>query len=94
MTAIDRRFGDAVKATISPRPATARPNSTAALADSVVKPLPFQSRANRDIGVVILADILLFVSMFTGRKRLLDRWEGVVFLALYAAYITALVVQG
>jgi len=61
---------------------------------SVVKPLPFQLKANRDIGVVILADILLFVSMFTGKKRLLDRWEGFVFLALYAAYITALVVQG
>jgi cation:H+ antiporter len=61
---------------------------------AIVKPLPFQPKANRDIGVVILADILLFVSMFTGRKRLLDRWEGAVFLVLYAAYITALVVQG
>ena len=61
---------------------------------SVVKPLPFQPKTNIHIGVVILADILLFVSMFTGKKRLLDRWEGGVFLALYAAYITALVVQG
>ncbi len=61
---------------------------------SIVKPLPFQTITNMDIGVVILADILLFASMFTGRKRLLDRWEGYVFLILYAGYITALIVQG
>lgn len=60
---------------------------------SIVKPLPFQTIANRDIGVVILADILLFASMFTGRKRLLDRWEGYVFLILYAGYISALIIR-
>ena len=61
---------------------------------SLVKPLPFQMKSNFDIGVVILASLFLFFTMFTGKKRSLDRWEGTVFLLLYGAYITWLVWQG
>jgi len=61
---------------------------------SVIKPLPFKSRNNVDIGVVILANLLLFTWMFTGKKRSLDRWEGSIFLFLYAVYITSLVLMG
>jgi cation:H+ antiporter len=61
---------------------------------STVKPLPFHSRNNTDIAAVILASLLLFISMFTGRKRLIDRWEGGIFIVLYTGYITLLVVQG
>jgi cation:H+ antiporter len=32
--------------------------------------------------------------MFTGKKQSLDRWEGIVFLVLYAVYIGYLIVQG
>ncbi|UCF83218.1 MAG: calcium/sodium antiporter [Desulfobacteraceae bacterium] len=59
---------------------------------SVIKPLPFQTRSNIDIGVVILASILLFAYMFTGKKRSLDRWEGIIFLIIYAAYISLLII--
>jgi len=61
---------------------------------SIIKPLPFQTRNNLDIGVVILSSLLLFLFMFTGKKRSLDRWEGVVFLFLYAAYIVFLILTG
>jgi cation:H+ antiporter len=61
---------------------------------STIRPLPFQTRNNIDIMVVILASILLFTSMFTGKKRSLDRWEGFVFLALYAGYTAFLIIQG
>jgi cation:H+ antiporter len=60
---------------------------------SLIKPLPFKSRNNVDIGVVILANLLLFAWMFTGKKRALDRWEGGIFLVLYAGYITSLVIM-
>jgi cation:H+ antiporter len=59
---------------------------------SVIKPLPFHARSNIDIGVVILASLLLFVYMFTGKKRSLDRWEGVIFLIIYTAYISVLII--
>lgn len=58
---------------------------------SIVRPLPFEAGANVDIGVVILANLLLFLWMFTGKKRSLDRWEGVIFIVLYASYITFLI---
>jgi cation:H+ antiporter len=61
---------------------------------SILKPLPFQARNNLDIGVVILSSLLLFLFMFTGKKRSLDRWEGAVFLALYGAYIVFLIFKG
>lgn len=58
-----------------------------------IKPLPFHTRNNRDIGVVILASLLLFLFMFTGKKRSLDRWEGAVFIVLYIAYIVFLILD-
>ncbi len=39
-------------------------------------------------GAVALAGVvLLFLAMFTGRRRVLDRWEGWVFLLLFVAYV-------
>lgn len=61
---------------------------------SIIKPLPFQVKSNIDIGVAILASLLLFLSMFTGKRHLLDRWDGIIFVALYAGYIAFLIVQG
>jgi cation:H+ antiporter len=60
---------------------------------SIIKPLPFNPSSNVDIGVVILASLLLFLWMFTGKKRSLDRWEGMIFLILYGCYITFLVFE-
>lgn len=59
---------------------------------SVIKTLPFQARSNIDIGMMILANILLFAYMFTGKKRSLDRWEGIIFLIIYATYISFLII--
>lgn len=58
-----------------------------------IRPLPFQTSANVDIGVVILVSFLLFVCMFTGKKRSLDRWEAVVFIVLYASYIAFSIIK-
>ena len=60
---------------------------------SLIKPIPFQSRNNIDVGVVILSSVLLFVTMFTGKKRLLDRWEGIIFVSLYVSYIIFLIIS-
>ncbi|MDY6879275.1 MAG: calcium/sodium antiporter [Desulfatiglans sp.] len=61
---------------------------------STIKPLPFTPKNNIDIGMVILAGLLLFFSMFTGKKRTLERWEGCVFVVVYGIYTLFLVVQG
>lgn len=61
---------------------------------SIVKPLPFRISNNVDISVVILASLLLFAYMFTGKKRSLDRWEGIIFVILYIVYIVFLIIRG
>ncbi|MFH1615497.1 MAG: calcium/sodium antiporter [Planctomycetota bacterium] len=60
---------------------------------SIVRPLPFQAKDNVDVGVTIFSSLLLFICMFTGKKRLLDRWEAVIFILLYSAYITFLIIR-
>ena len=54
---------------------------------SIIRPIPFKPEDNINIGVVILASLLLFLCMFTGKRRILDRWESVIFLVLYVSYI-------
>ena len=57
---------------------------------SIIHPLPFNMANNMDIAMVILASLLLFVFMFTGKKRSLDRWEGAICIFIYVCYITFL----
>jgi Ca2+/Na+ antiporter len=61
-------------------------------ASSIIKQLPFKETSNIDIGMVILAEPLLFACMFTVRKRLFDREKEAVFLVFYT-YIIFLAVQ-
>jgi len=61
---------------------------------AIIRPLPFQTENSVDIGMVIFASIVLFVSMFSGKMRSLDRWEGAVFLVLYGGYVSFLVARG
>jgi len=61
---------------------------------SIIRPLPFQMKQNIDISVMVFANLIVFVSMFSGKKRLVDRWEGILFILLYLIYITFLVIQG
>jgi cation:H+ antiporter len=59
---------------------------------SIIRPIPFETKVNIDVGVLIVANLLLFFSMFTGKKKVLDRWESVLFLMIYAGYIFFVVV--
>jgi cation:H+ antiporter len=60
---------------------------------ATIKPLPFQTKSNLDIAVVTVSSLLLFLFMFTGKKRSLDRWEGIVSLFLYGGYIALLIIK-
>jgi len=61
---------------------------------ATIKPLPFLVISNLDIGMVVLASVILFATMFTGKKGALDRWEGALLLFVYAAYMIYLVIRG
>lgn len=60
---------------------------------SVIRPIPFDTKNDIDLAVMVFANLLLFTYMFTGKRRLLDRWEGFVFVVLYAGYIAFLVLS-
>lgn len=57
---------------------------------AVIRPVPFEMRANLDIGALLVSSLLLFACMFTGRRHLLERWQAGVFLGGYVLYILLL----
>jgi len=62
---------------------------------AVIGPVPFGwDRFGIDLAVLTAATLLLFLTMFTGRRKVLDRWEAAIFVACFAGYITWLVISG
>lgn len=61
---------------------------------TVITTVPVQQASSVDIGLNMLAGFLLFVFIFTGKGRNLERWEGIIFLALYISYLVYLVLNG
>jgi len=61
---------------------------------AMIHPIPNGADFKTDAIAIIVASILLFVFMFTGKKLKLDRWEALIFLLMYAAYIGFAVVRG
>ncbi|OGF24196.1 sodium:proton exchanger [Candidatus Falkowbacteria bacterium RIFCSPLOWO2_02_FULL_45_21] len=58
---------------------------------AVIRPLPFNTSSNGDITMTIFASIVLFLVMFIGKKRVIERWQGVFMVTTYAGYIVFLV---
>jgi cation:H+ antiporter len=54
---------------------------------AVFSPLPFSDNLQVDLWMVIGVTVLLFLALFVGKRRLLERWQGVVFALIYLAYI-------
>jgi len=58
---------------------------------SIINPLPFPSESTRDLIVVFVATLFLFLFLFVGKKHTIERWQGVIFVLMYVAYIALLV---
>ncbi len=59
---------------------------------SLIKPLPFQTPLmNHDLGVVVLASLLLFFTSQIYSPRRIGRRAGGLYVALYLAYIVSLI---
>lgn len=54
---------------------------------ALVQPLPFSEVFFFDLWVVILSTLVLFLALFVGRKYVIERWQGVLLLVLYVAYL-------
>lgn len=60
---------------------------------SLVRPIEFNPVFNTDIYLLLGGTVFLFVAMFTGKRKTLDRWESGVLLAVFIGYTTYLVLQ-
>ena len=60
---------------------------------AVVSPLNFAGMNLVDMGVLMLSALLVFTSSFTGKKDLLDRFDGTLLLLCEAAYMAWLIIN-
>ncbi|MGE0092832.1 MAG: calcium/sodium antiporter [Bacteroidales bacterium] len=51
-----------------------------------VSPVRYDKAFNLDLYMLIAGTLLLFIAMFSGGNKRLDRWEGVVLLSIYVGY--------
>jgi cation:H+ antiporter len=56
-----------------------------------IKPLPFRMSSNIDIIMASLASLFLFLFLFIGEKRKLQKWQGAMFILIYILYLSYLV---
>lgn len=61
---------------------------------AVINPLPFNVVSNSDIIMMIFASTLLIIVLPIGKRNIIDRWNGVLFLTIYIAYIIFLIQRG
>lgn len=60
---------------------------------SLVRPIEFSTVFNTDIYLLLGGTVFLFVTMFTGKRKTLDRWESGLLLTVFIGYTTYLVLQ-
>lgn len=61
---------------------------------AIINPIPFNVASNIDIIVTISASFLLFIAMFVGKKHILEKWQGIIFILIYVLYILFLLMRG
>ncbi len=61
---------------------------------ALIRPLPFSQMLMSDVFVTAIATFLLFGAFFIGKRHVLERWQGICFIALYVGYIAYLVIRG
>lgn len=61
---------------------------------SIISPIAAPPSINIDFIFLFIATLALFTAMFIGRKHQLERWQGIVFILMYIAYILFLIKRG
>lgn len=54
---------------------------------ATIKPLPFETSSNYDLGVLLLASILLMGFVSAGPANLITRYKGIFFVLCYLSYL-------
>lgn len=59
-------------------------------ATAIINPIEFPIVLNIDFLFLIIITLILFITMFTGKRRQLDKWEAFLFIILYIGYMAFL----
>ena len=59
---------------------------------ALIQPIPFDSRLNLDVAIMIFAILLLYLIMFVGKRFQLNMSKGLVFLLFYVMYMVFLLI--
>ncbi len=60
---------------------------------SLIHPIGFNTSLNADLGYLLFGTFLLFIFMFTLTIKKLDRWEAIILVVCFIAYLTFLVIR-
>ena len=58
---------------------------------SFISPIKYNPNFNQDLFILIGGTVVLIITMFTGKRKKLDRWEALILLSFYLIYTTYLV---
>ena len=61
---------------------------------SLVRPIKYDISFNNDLYVLAGGTLFLFIAMFTGKRKTLDRWEAMILLIAYIIYILLIIYKG
>jgi cation:H+ antiporter len=54
---------------------------------ALIKPLSYNTEFNIDLFILGFGTIILFLAMYTGKRKQIDRWEALVLLGCYGLYM-------
>lgn len=60
---------------------------------ALIRPVTYNSMFNIDVFILLGGTAFLYIAMFTGKKRKLDRWEAAILLVFYLCYMTYLITK-
>lgn len=60
---------------------------------ALIRPIDYNLKFNSDLYILAIGTIFLFVAMFSGKKKKLDRWEAAILLIVYIGYTFYLIQQ-
>jgi cation:H+ antiporter len=60
---------------------------------STIRPMPFSTVFNIDITILLAGTVFLFIAMFTGVRKKLDRWEAGLMVAFFVGYMVYLTMK-
>ena len=61
---------------------------------ALINPIPYDTAFNADMFILAISSLFLLFTMFTGQKRILDRWEAFILLCLFMVYNIFIIMRG